>query len=297
MDTLADAGAPEAIAAAAERARLPERRLHLQRPGDLPRVRDRRRRRLPRARASGRWPSPPATSAPSRAREFYAHMDAANVDLKAFTEDFYQQALRRPPRSRCSTRSSTSSTRPTVWFEITTLADPRRERLRRRARRDDATGSSSELGPDVPLHFTAFHPDFKMLDRPAHAAGDARAARARSRIGNGVRYVYTGNVHDPRRAAPRCCPACGATRSIGRDWYRLTSWALSPRTAAAALRAAVPGRFEAGPALGRPPPARPDRRPIGGVARLTRGSNLLQAGLPARDRCLHWPELRRKSSG
>ena len=65
MDTLMDAASPEAIAATAAQTGLPERRLHLQRPGDLRRVRDRHRRRVPRARASRPSPSPPATSAPT----------------------------------------------------------------------------------------------------------------------------------------------------------------------------------------------------------------------------------------
>ena len=74
------------------------------------------------------------------------------------------------------------------------------------------------LGPDVPMHFTAFHPDFKMLDTPRDAAGDADAAPVRSRSTNGVRYAYTGNVHDRGGGSTRC-PGCGAL-VIERDWYR-----------------------------------------------------------------------------
>jgi hypothetical protein len=80
-----------------------------------------------------------------------------------------------------------------------------------------------ELGPDVPLHFTAFHPDYKLLDRPPTPA--ATLAGARDRPANGVRYAYTGNVHD-EAGGSTFCHACGE-RLIGRDWYTLTDWKLT----------------------------------------------------------------------
>ena len=92
-------------------------------------------------------PSPPATSAPSRAREFYAHMDAANVDLKAFTEDFYQHVCGGAPRSRCSTRCEYLRARDRRLVRDHDAAHPRPERLRRRARRDDRAGSPSTSAP------------------------------------------------------------------------------------------------------------------------------------------------------
>ena len=109
---------------AARAARLPQRGVHLQRPGDLPGVRDRRRRRLPRARHQGGRGHRRLHRAPSARRELYAHMDAANVDLKAFTEDFYRQVARRRTCSRCSTRCVYLRHETDVWFEITTLLIP-----------------------------------------------------------------------------------------------------------------------------------------------------------------------------
>ena len=141
-------------------------------------------------------------------REFYAKMDAANVDLKGFTDDFYLQDLRRRICSRCSTRCVTSCKETDVWIEITTLLIPGQERLRRGARRAMCEWIREHLGPDVPLHFTAFHPDYKMTDIAAHAAGDAARARARSRCATGCSYVYTGNVHDASGGSTYC-PACG----------------------------------------------------------------------------------------
>ena len=98
---------------AARAARLPERRLHLQRSGHLHGVRDRRRRRLSRARRARRSPSPRVTSTAAPRAEFYAHMDAANVDLKGFTERFYRRRCRRPISIRSRTRCAISGMRPT----------------------------------------------------------------------------------------------------------------------------------------------------------------------------------------
>ena len=80
------------------------------------------------------------------------------------------------------------------------------------------------LGPDVPLHFTAFHPDWKMLDRPPTSAATLVAARAIARS-VGLRHVYIGNIHD-EAGQNTYCHACGS-RVIGRDWYDITSWDLT----------------------------------------------------------------------
>jgi len=81
-----------------------------------------------------------------------------------------------------------------------------------------------ELGPDVPMHFTAFHPDYKLLDRPPTPV--ATLSRARSiALSNGVRYAYLGNVHD-EAGGTTYCHHCGE-RLIGRDWYVLTAWNLT----------------------------------------------------------------------
>jgi pyruvate formate lyase activating enzyme len=81
------------------------------------------------------------------------------------------------------------------------------------------------LGPDVPMHFTAFHPDWKMLDRPATPAATLTRARGIA-IENGVRYAYTGNIHDADGGST-WCHGCG-TCLIERDWYVLGAWKLTP---------------------------------------------------------------------
>jgi pyruvate formate lyase activating enzyme len=175
--------------------------------------------------------------------EFYDHVDAANVDLKAFTEAFYRRTCVGHLQPVLETleyiRHHTN-----VWLEITTLLIPNLNDS------DDeidllTTWIAKQLGPDVPLHFTAFHPDFKMRDRPP--TPPATLSRAR-RIGmeNGLRYVYTGNVVDPV-GQTTSCHQCGST-IIGRDGHRLTRWRLDE--AGNCLRCAAPcaGVFDpAGP--------------------------------------------------
>ena len=158
---------------------------------------------------------------PEPMREFYASMDAANIDLKAFTEDFYHRACAGALAPVLDTleyvRHETD-----VWLEITTLLIPG---LNDSPPEIDAMTKwvVEHLGPDVPHHFTAFHPDFKMRDRPP--TPPATLTRART-IGleNGERYVYTGNVSDAA-GQTTYCSACGAVL-IERNWYRLGTWGL-----------------------------------------------------------------------
>ena len=111
-----------------------------------------------------------------------------------------------------------------TWLEITTLLIPGPERLRRTSCTRWRAGSPSELGPDVPLHFSAFHPDFKMRDIPSTPPETLTRAR-RIAIDDGLRYVYTGNVHD-REGDTTLCPSCGAA-VVERDWYALKAWHLT----------------------------------------------------------------------
>jgi pyruvate formate lyase activating enzyme len=153
--------------------------------------------------------------------EFYQHMDAANVDLKGFTERFYKKICGAELGAVLETLEYLQR-ETSVWFEITTLLIP------------DENDSDAELeqmtrwvmdklGPDVPLHFTAFHPDWKMMDK-AHTP-PATLSRARNIArANGLRYVYTGNVHDPVGSSTYC-GGCGK-RVIERDWYELGEWQL-----------------------------------------------------------------------
>jgi pyruvate formate lyase activating enzyme len=174
--------------------------------------------------------------------EFYAHMDAANVDLKGFREEFYTKTCSGHLQSVLDTlaylRHETD-----VWFEITNLLIPglndSDEELDRMTR-----WVVAELGPDVPMHFTAFHPDYKMLDRPPTPPQTLRRARAIARH-NGVRFAYTGNVHDPEGASTSCAD-CGAL-VIERDWYSLNGYGLDDAGRCEECGTRLPGVFRGGP--------------------------------------------------
>jgi len=177
-------------------------------------------------------------AAPRRA--FFEKMDAANVDLKAFTEDFYWKltAAHLAPIQE-TLRYLVHETR--VWTEITTLLIPGKNDS------DEEIARLSEwiaehLHRDVPLHFSAFHPDYKMLDVPATPPETLRRARRIAREA-GLRYVYCGNVHDPE-SDTTCCPGCGAA-VIARDWYEILSYKLDAEGRCSACDAQLPGRFEA----------------------------------------------------
>jgi len=154
--------------------------------------------------------------------EFYRHIDAANVDLKAFTEGFYRRlcsgALAPVLETLRYIRRETD-----VWLETTTLLIPGENDG------DDELDAMTrwvvaELGPEVPMHFTAFHPDWKMRDHPSTSPATLKRARAIA-MRNGVRYAYTGNVHD-REGQSTYCHHCGALL-IGRDWYVIDAWNLT----------------------------------------------------------------------
>ena len=158
---------------------------------------------------------------PEPRAEFYAHMDAVNVDLKGFTEEFYRKVCAGHLDPVLETLEYIHN-ETDVWLEVTTLLIPE---LNDSPDEIDRLSSwiVERLGPDVPLHFTAFHPDFKMRDRPPTPPQTLTMARSIG-SGNGLRYVYTGNVHDPEGKATYC-HGCGA-EVIERSWYRLGRWGL-----------------------------------------------------------------------
>jgi pyruvate formate lyase activating enzyme len=100
------------------------------------------------------------------------------------------------------------------------------------------------LGPDVPMHFTAFHPDWRMLDKPPTPKATLERAR-RIALENGVRYAYTGNVSD-EKGGSTYCHACGKVL-IGRDWYELSEWNLTPDGRCAFCDAPCAGVFDPEP--------------------------------------------------
>ncbi len=179
---------------------------------------------------------------PEPREEFYRHMDAANIDLKAFSETFYRKlAAGHLEPVKDTLRYVCNET--DVWVELTTLLIPgwndSEEELH------EMTGwVVEELGPDVPMHFTAFHPDWKMRDVPATPAATLNRARAIAGE-NGVRFAYSGNVHD-KEGESTYCPTCGHLL-IGRDWYVLSEWKLTGDGACEACGTRLPGVFEAQP--------------------------------------------------
>jgi len=174
--------------------------------------------------------------------EFYRWIDAANVDLKAFTERFYRHVCGSELAPVLETLAYLKR-ETSVWFEITTLLIPGENDSD--AELDAMTQwIAGTLGPDVPLHFTAFHPDWKMRDHlPTPPATLTRARSIAMR--NGLRYVYTGNVHD-KAGGSTWCPGCGALL-IERDWYQLGRWGLTANGDCAACGLHVPGVFAAMP--------------------------------------------------
>jgi pyruvate formate lyase activating enzyme len=174
--------------------------------------------------------------------EFYAAMDAANVDLKGFTERFYQEVCASHLQPVLDTLVYLKR-HTNVWFEITTLLIPGENDSD--AELDAMTRWIVEnLGPDVPIHFTAFHPDFRMLDKPRTPPATLTKARTIA-LNNGIHYAYTGNVHDDRGGST-WCHECGQL-VIGRDWYVLGDWNLTAEGCCDACGTHVPGVFEERP--------------------------------------------------
>jgi pyruvate formate lyase activating enzyme len=159
---------------------------------------------------------------PDPRHELYSHADAANIDLKAFNEDFYRRVCGGHLQDVLDTLEYLVRERR-CWTEITTLLIPGE---------NDSSGEiealsrwvADRLGPHVPLHFSAFHPDYKMLENPPTPPATLLRAREIA-VKHGMRYVYVGNVHH-EKADSTYCHGCGAC-VIGRDWYEITSWALT----------------------------------------------------------------------
>ncbi len=179
---------------------------------------------------------------PEPRAEFYRYIDAANVDLKAFTEEFYHKITGAHLAPVLETLQYLKH-ETDVWFEITTLLIP------------DENDSDAEidamtrwikknLGSDVPHHFSAFHPDWKMRDKARTPPKTLSRAREIA-MSNGLKYVYTGNVHD-QEGDTTFCPDCHAA-VIVRDWYNLKSWDLNGNGNCKHCGTQIPGVFEPDP--------------------------------------------------
>ncbi len=154
--------------------------------------------------------------------EFYRHIDAVNIDLKAFSDDFYHKITGSHLAPVLETLSYLKH-ETNVWFEITNLIIPGENDSEQEI--DQMTQwIFSELGANVPLHFSAFHPDWKMRDIPRTSLNSLHKARSIA-IMNGLNYVYTGNVHD-HEGDTTFCHKCGEELII-RDWYEIKGWFLT----------------------------------------------------------------------
>ena len=173
-------------------------------------------------------------------RDFFAKIDATNVDLKAFTDDFYFKLTGSHLQPVLDTLVYLKR-ETQVWVEITTLLIPGHNDSN-----EEITAMSrwimQELGPDVPLHFSAFHPDHKMPDVPA--TPPATLVRARNiALKAGLHHVYTGNVHHTE-GDTTFCPGCHAPLIV-RDWYQINQYRLDANGHCPDCGAAVAGRFDA----------------------------------------------------
>jgi len=172
-------------------------------------------------------------------REFFAKMDAANVDLKAFTDEFYVKQTGAHLQPVLDTLKYLSQ-ETNVWVELTTLLIPGLNDSN-----EEISAMSEwivkELGVDVPLHFSAFHPDYKMTGVPATPPETLVQARQIARAA-GLQYVYTGNVHN-REGDTTNCPSCGSALIV-RDWYEIEQYRLTLDGHCPDCHAKIAGHFE-----------------------------------------------------
>jgi pyruvate formate lyase activating enzyme len=179
---------------------------------------------------------------PAPRAELFAHIDAANIDLKAFSESFYFKITKGHLQPVLETLEYVQH-ETACWLELTTLlipglndGDEELEAL--------TAWVVEHLGPDVPLHFSAFHPDYRMRDRPRTPSSTLAKARRIARAA-GVRHAYTGNVHDPDGGSTYC-HHCGE-RLIERDWYQLGEWTLAADGTCRGCGTACAGIFDGPP--------------------------------------------------
>ena len=174
--------------------------------------------------------------------EFYKYMDAANIDLKAFSERFYHKIcgghLSHVLDTLLYLKHETS-----VWFELTTLLIPG-ENDSPSEIEEMTRWIADNLGTDVPIHFSAFHPDYRMLDKPRTPPATLQRSREIAQA-NGLKYVYTGNVNDVEGGSTYC-PNC-SEMVIERDWYQLGRWHLDAQGCCVNCGTWINGVFESKP--------------------------------------------------
>ncbi len=179
---------------------------------------------------------------PEARADLFAHVDAVNVDLKAFSDDFYRRlcfARLEPVLDTLEWIAKETD----VWLEVTTLLIPGENDG------EDEIAKMADwfvehLGPDVPWHFSAFHPDFKLMDRPPTPLETLLRAREQARAA-GVHHVYCGNVHHPE-SDTTYCPSCNKALIV-RDWYEILTYELTPEGACPSCGTKLAGRFASAP--------------------------------------------------
>jgi pyruvate formate lyase activating enzyme len=174
--------------------------------------------------------------------EFYQYMDAANIDLKAFSEKFYYKVTGSHLQSVLETIQYIKH-ETNVWLELTTLLIPG-ENDSEQEIQEMTQWVIENLGADVPMHFSAFHPDWKMLDKPRTPISTLLMARNIA-LANGVHYAYIGNAHN-KDADSTFCHHCGELL-IARDWYQLSDWNLDTQGACLSCGTLCAGLFDAEP--------------------------------------------------
>jgi len=173
---------------------------------------------------------------PEARPEVFRFIDAANVDLKAFTENFYRKLTFShldPVLDTLRWLKRESD----IWFEITNLMIPGE---------NDAVDETKRLcdwivenlGDSVPLHFTAFHPDFKLIDKPRTPAATLKKARQIAKS-SGIRYCYVGNVSD-NEGQTTYCPACHQA-VIRRSWHDVIEYRINGSRCSCGVE--IPGFF------------------------------------------------------
>ena len=174
--------------------------------------------------------------------DFFAQMDAVNIDLKAFTQQFYHKLCAASLEPVLQTlrwlKEETS-----VWFEVTTLLIPGHNDSEEEVR-ELAQWFLRYLGPEVPLHFTAFHPDYKMQDVAPTPSSTLTRAREVARAA-GLHHVYTGNVNDIDGQSTYCA-SCG-NLLIQRNWYKLGKWNLDSKGRCSSCGSILSGYFDPTP--------------------------------------------------
>jgi pyruvate formate lyase activating enzyme len=241
IDTLADQASPEAIARAAEELgcrsvafTYNDPVIFLEYASDV----------ADACRARGIHPVAVTAGyvCPEPRADFFSHIDAANVDLKGFTEEFYKRVCGGQLAAVLETLEYLVH-ETDVWVEITNLIIPGHNDSD--AELDTMTAWVVEhLGVDVPMHFTAFHPDFRMLDTPPTPPETLSRARSIA-LDNGLRHAYTGNVHDTEGGSTTC-PSCGEV-VVERDWYVLGTYRLSDEGRCRSCGEQISGRFDGPP--------------------------------------------------